>query len=81
MLRVIEDGSPDGMRRAIGQWLRMEAVLVNAADSAAGEIYPVHALAAAWERAKATRVVPVGADAQHIPAGVAGKVKVFIWHD
>ena len=49
MLRVIEDGSPDEMRRAIGQWLPMGAALVNAADSAAEKIYPVHALAAAWE--------------------------------
>ena len=29
LLRVIEDGSPDEMRRAIGQWLRQSAARVN----------------------------------------------------
>ena len=52
LLRVVEDGSPDEMRRAIGQWLRMRAALVNSADSAAEKIYPLHALAAAWEGTK-----------------------------
>ena len=51
MLRVIEQGSPGGIRRAIGKWLRVSAALVNAADSAAEKIYPVHALAAAWKSA------------------------------
>ena len=52
ILRVIEQGSPGGIRRAIGKWLRVSAALVNAADSAAEKMYPLHALAAAWERTK-----------------------------
>ena len=35
VLRVIEQGSPGGIRRAIGQWLRVSAALVNAAASSA----------------------------------------------
>ena len=52
LLRVIEDGSPGGIRRAIGQWLRVSAALVNAAASSAEQAYPLHALAAAWEGTK-----------------------------
>ena len=40
---------PDEMSRAIGQWARMEAALVNAAGFVAEKIYLLHALAAAWE--------------------------------
>ena len=52
LLRVIEDGSPDEMRRAIGQWLRQSAARVNSAESAAQQTFPLHALAVAWERTK-----------------------------
>ena len=52
LLRVIEGGSLDEMRRAIGKWLRMGAALVNAAASSAEQAYPLHALAAAWEGTK-----------------------------
>ena len=62
VLRVIEQGSPGGIRRAIGQWLRVSAALVNAAASCAEQAYPLHALAAAWEGTKVTRVAPVAAE-------------------
>ena len=81
MLRVIEQGSPGGIRRAIGKWLHMSAALVNSADSAAEKIYPLHALAAAWEGTKVTCVAPVEAEAQHAPARAAVQAKAFIWHD
>ena len=52
VMRVIEQGSPGKIRRAIGQWLRVSAALVNAAASSAEQAYPLHALAIAWERTK-----------------------------
>ena len=81
MLRVIEQGSPGGIRRAIGKWLRVSAALVNAAESAAEQTYPLHALAAAWERTKMTCVTPVAVDAQSVSAGATGQSKTWVWHD
>jgi hypothetical protein len=81
VLRVIEQGSPGGIRRAIGQWLRVSAALVNAAASCAEQAYPRHALAAAWEGTKVTRVAPVAADAQSVPPGATGQSKAWVWHD
>ena len=81
LLRVIEDGSPSEIRKSIGRWLRVSAALVNAAESAAEQTYPLHALAAAWEGTKVTREAPIAADAQSVPPGATGKAKVFIWHD
>ena len=81
MLRVIEDGSPGENRKSIGRWLRVFAALVNAAESAAEQTYPLHALAAAWEGTKVTRVAPVAADAQSVPPGATGQSKAWVWHD
>ena len=81
LLRVLEDGSPGEIRKSIGRWLRVSTALVNAAESTAEQTYPLHALTAAWEGTKVTRVAPVAADAQSVPSGATGKAKVFIWHD
>ena len=75
-MRVIEQGSPGEIRKAIGRWLRVSAALVNAAESAAEQTYPLHALAAAWEGTKVTRVAPAAADAQSVPPGATGQSKV-----
>ena len=41
VMRVIEQGSPGEIPKAIGRWLRVSAALVNAAESAAEQTYPL----------------------------------------
>ena len=74
-MQVIEQGFPDENRKSIRRWLRVSA------ESAAEQTYPLHALAAAWERTKVTRVTPVEVDAQYAPARAVGQAKAFVWHD
>ena len=81
VLRVTEQGSPGEIRRAVGQWLRVSAALVNVVASSVEQAYPLHASAAAWEGTKVTRVVLVAVDAQSVPPEASGQSKAWVWHD